>query len=908
MPDERIIGEHYRVEGVIGQGGMGTVYRGVDMRTQLPVAIKELKQELIKVGSDTVQRFGREAEALRKLNHPNIVKVLASVEEAGHYYIVMEYVSGGALDDLLQETPQLPVDRVLDIALDLADALTRAHRLKIIHRDIKPANVLVREDGSPLLTDFGVARIGNTTRMTEVGVVVGTLAYLPPEALRGEAVDERLDIWAFGVMLYEMVAGIHPFYSEATGALLMNILNQPAPDLFHYRSDIPWTLMGLIYWMLEKDPAARPVSVRLIGAMLENIMSGTAIPLEWFGDKGRTPPLDSGTPRPNPEEAMRAVMEYTTASFRLESGKSPTPEPTDAVTVVDVVAEPPPLASPTGTLTGIVDGPATNRGLTLPVLPARRVSIWLVWTLAVGLAGLALLVLIVQPKPVILTDPSTSVPATEVIFVEPVGENEGMALVAQFEHISGEERDASRFIVENLKRVIEEDTPYSDVRIRVYPAVIRDADTALRVAEEFGATVIIWGSYDVDGITANIQLGSLAKSPNLMFERTEIEKILNVQVTTPNERRETLAYNVIAMFNGLASFNGDAFAIGRNLLVLKSLPDTPATVQGNSIAARYHRFIRSYIDDPATSIAEVTEAVRLDANNPMLYAARALAYQRLGEMDKSRQDTETAERFAGKDWVSALMLHVTDAFFIMSDYPQAYDYLDQLMEKRPDDWYPLAFRGIASYMMGDYTAAEADFRASIALKPEINFPYTFAIAVSLRRGDVLAVQALFKEVLERFPDPTLAENILKVTLNSAAATSPLVSMSSAFGNVTLRRWEDVLANTQPAVDMNMDLADPYFLRGIAYCNLKQYKEAEASYTRALEIDDSFSLVYLMRADVRQKQQNLIGAATDLTTAMSRPEMRWLQPAFTLDKLGDIDCKSFLDMDFADLMGTAEATP
>src|SRR5262249_41713700 len=156
---------------VIAAGGMGTVYRGIDRLSGQPVAIKQLKPELLTEDPSLLERFAREGEVLAALNHPNIVRYLTRIEANQQNYLILEYVAGGSLADLLKTQPQLPLERVLSIALELADALSRAHHLKIIHRDIKPANVLLALDGTPRLTDFGVARIG-ISDITRTGQVV----------------------------------------------------------------------------------------------------------------------------------------------------------------------------------------------------------------------------------------------------------------------------------------------------------------------------------------------------------------------------------------------------------------------------------------------------------------------------------------------------------------------------------------------------------------------------------------------------------------------------------------------------------------------------------------------------------------------------------------------------------------
>jgi serine/threonine-protein kinase len=279
--------DSYEIQEEIGAGGMGMVYRGRDTLTGQTVAIKSLKPKLVSGGPTTLARFEREWEALRQLNHPNIVKMLAMLQQEGQHYIVMEYVAGGSLYDRLRARPQLPIPVALKIAIKLADALTRAHYLKIIHRDLKPANVLLAEDGTAHLTDFGVAHFGAKERVTETGTMVGTLDYLSPDVLNGEEVDARSDIWAFGVMLYEMVAGQRPFQVATVVGVITAILMEPIPNLETVRPDAPLALVDLIYRMLEKDRHARVQSVRLVGAELEAIMLGLASGISTGSTPGR---------------------------------------------------------------------------------------------------------------------------------------------------------------------------------------------------------------------------------------------------------------------------------------------------------------------------------------------------------------------------------------------------------------------------------------------------------------------------------------------------------------------------------------------------------------------------------------------------------------------------------------------
>jgi serine/threonine protein kinase/tetratricopeptide (TPR) repeat protein len=269
---------------------MGKLYRGQDTQTGEAVAVKALKPEIMDGNPELVARFIREGEALRQLDHPNIVKMLAAVFGDGRHYLIMEYVSGGDLRQLLEREAPLPIPRIIEMGLDLADALTRAHRLDIIHRDLKPANILIAADGTPRLTDFGVAHGVDKERLTGPRTIIGTLDYLSPEVLKGETLDARADIWAFGVLLYEMLVGEPPFAGTNTAALLTAILNQPIPDLEQLRPDIPVALVDLIYRMLEKDRHARIASIRHAGAALEDILHDRA---------GPPAPKRFETPRPD---------------------------------------------------------------------------------------------------------------------------------------------------------------------------------------------------------------------------------------------------------------------------------------------------------------------------------------------------------------------------------------------------------------------------------------------------------------------------------------------------------------------------------------------------------------------------------------------------------------------------------
>lgn len=269
--EKEIIAGRYEIGPAIGAGTTGTVYRGHDLQSKEPVAIKVLHTDILLNAPELLERFRREGEALRRLEHPNIVKVISTVEENGQHYLIMEYVAGGSLATKLQQQTTLPVDQTIALSLELADALTRAHHLNILHRDIKPGNILLSEDGTPRLTDFGLARLSNSPSITTTGSMIGTPYYLSPEACYQQDVDERTDIWSFGVVIFEMITGRRPFVGDTMFDVAYAIKNLPIPEWALQREDIPPSLAELISGMLRKDRPARIGSARQVGVELEKI-------------------------------------------------------------------------------------------------------------------------------------------------------------------------------------------------------------------------------------------------------------------------------------------------------------------------------------------------------------------------------------------------------------------------------------------------------------------------------------------------------------------------------------------------------------------------------------------------------------------------------------------------------------
>jgi serine/threonine-protein kinase len=300
MEPGSLLHERYRIEGMLGKGGMGAVYVAYDQTLQLRVAVKEN----LSVSPDSERQFHREASLLASLRHPNLPRVTDHFILEGRQYLVMDFIEGEDLHSRSQRQPST-VDEVLRWADALCDALTYLHTRQppIIHRDIKPANVRLLEDGSVKIMDFGIARSLETeSRLTQTGVALGTAGYLAPEQLSGKPLDQRTDLFSLGVLAYEMVTGQRPFAGPNLSNVIYQILNQEPVPAGERNPACPDALSHAIMKALAKDPDDRYRTVREFGQALKEVLGAlprtgesrrqettTAILRDELGKLTRTP-------------------------------------------------------------------------------------------------------------------------------------------------------------------------------------------------------------------------------------------------------------------------------------------------------------------------------------------------------------------------------------------------------------------------------------------------------------------------------------------------------------------------------------------------------------------------------------------------------------------------------------------
>ena len=264
---KNVIADRYEVVSHIGQGGMADVFLAVDTILNRQVAIKILRADL-STDAVSILRFEREAQAAAALAHPNIVEIYDVGDYKGHHYIVMEYVTGKTLKQVIRSRGPLVNEEAVDIMKQLCSAISEAHSRGIIHRDIKPQNVIVKADGSIKILDFGIATAKGSMQLTQANNVMGSVHYLAPELAKGEAASPQSDIYALGIVLYEMLAGDVPFKADQAVQIALKHMREPVPDVRLINVSVPQSIANVITRATAKDPNNRYGSCR---EMLQDI-------------------------------------------------------------------------------------------------------------------------------------------------------------------------------------------------------------------------------------------------------------------------------------------------------------------------------------------------------------------------------------------------------------------------------------------------------------------------------------------------------------------------------------------------------------------------------------------------------------------------------------------------------------
>src|SRR5205809_420498 len=276
MADQKVLAGRYELEEVLGHGGMAEVFLGTDRVLGRRIAVKILSDRFARDNS-FVTRFRREAQSAAALNHPNVVSVFDTGSDDGTHFIVMEYVQGKTLSQMLRDGAPLMPERAVEIARGVADALSFAHRAGIVHRDVKPGNIMLTTTGDVKVMDFGIARATSSESLTQTATVLGTATYFSPEQAQGDPVDARSDIYSLGVVMYEMLTGTPPFAGDTPVAIAYKHVKEDPVPPSSLNSDIPEGLNAIVLKCLAKDPDDRYQSVEDLLSDLRRFRAGLPV-------------------------------------------------------------------------------------------------------------------------------------------------------------------------------------------------------------------------------------------------------------------------------------------------------------------------------------------------------------------------------------------------------------------------------------------------------------------------------------------------------------------------------------------------------------------------------------------------------------------------------------------------------
>lgn len=299
----KIICNRYKILDHLGTGGMATVWLGYDTILDRQVAIKTFKIDAN--DEDAVKRFNREAKAVTSLSHPNIVSIYDVENEGEFYYLILEYVRGMTLKDYMIKNPRIPIETIVHIAKQIASGLSHAHQNGIIHRDIKPQNILMNDNLTCKITDFGIARAYGDTTLTQTNQMLGTVYYLSPEQARGNVATAQSDIYSLGILIFEMITGQIPFKGESAVAIALKHLQEELPDIDKYRENVPQSVKNIVLKATMKNPNERYISSKELfedlstvlnpERLYENKYTGFKIPAQPANNYNETQYIDNSS-------------------------------------------------------------------------------------------------------------------------------------------------------------------------------------------------------------------------------------------------------------------------------------------------------------------------------------------------------------------------------------------------------------------------------------------------------------------------------------------------------------------------------------------------------------------------------------------------------------------------------------
>jgi serine/threonine protein kinase/tetratricopeptide (TPR) repeat protein len=662
---------HYQIKEKLGEGGMGIVYKARDLKLDRLVALKFLPPHLTR-SEEEKQRFIHEAKAASALDHPNICNIHEiDTTEDGQLFISMSYYEGETLNKQFKCEKLLPLTKAIDFAIQITQGLTEAHVSHIIHRDLKPANIMITSKGEVKILDFGLAKKAGQTRITKESTTLGTVAYMSPEQTKGEAVDQRSDIWSLGVILYEMVTGQVPFKADYEQAVMYSILNEEPQPVTALRTGIPIELELIISKCLEKDPARRYQRAEELIVDLQR--------LKKKSDKSSLPAPSGIIPR---KKGKRTIF-YTISGILLTIF---------IILLIQYVFLP--LQQPTSD---------SDRKM-LVVLPFENLG---------------------PVEDAYFTDGITD----EITGRLGTIQNIGVISRNSASHYAGKIWDTKEVGKDlNVEYIIAgtvrwSHSPEEVDRVRVTPRLIRVSDDielwaepfdrkvddifdiqseiAMNVAERLGITlgkseqrfVEESPTKDIEAYQAFLQGRHYARSPHFTVKNW-MQVIYSYQRAVELDSTFAIAYAELAGAHARLYFlrhdmSKERFNLAKEAAdqAEKLAPDAPEVLLA---LGYYHLWAQR---DSEQALRKWTLAEKGLHNDPRILEAKANLYETQGRWDEAIQAIEKASRFSPRD--ASLTTHLAFYYWVTRQYPQSIEKCNEAIALAPNENWPYLYKAFA---------------------------------------------------------------------------------------------------------------------------------------------------------------------------------------------------------------------
>ncbi len=822
----------YEITGLIGGGGMATVYRARQPRLKRDVAVKVMLPAL---AADVTfqERFEREAQASANMRHPNILTVYDYGEtDDGQLYLVVDYVRRGTLRKWLEEatfsqqagesagTP-VSLEETVEIVAQVAEALDYAHRQGVIHRDVKPNNILLTRDGRPLLADFGLVKpIQGDRRLTASGVMLGTPDYVAPEQAQGLEVDGRADIYALGVMLFEMLTGRHPYSGESPVSIMIKHVSEPMPRPSELNPDVSLLLDEVVAKATAKSPDERyqragDMARALRVALVPGVTPG-------LGVQQLTPP-DSAAPLPTPHRPS------------VHKGEPTSP-----------VAAPVPASS--------TPLPSRDYGRLAP-LAQTRVRVALVFL------ALALAAALVLPSAL-----SRDGDKEELAGVVPMAQpGETMILIAQFKAQEGSEHfDVSQRIYaklsDDLRQLGEKD-------VTVYQAhqVIESSEAAIALGRQYGATTVIWGYYDDIGISPNIEaVGTMEDNPlSVGLEYFNLEAV-NFKLYIAKDLPEELSFLTAISLLQISVLQGRLDKITTYLTMAeRNLPADPQFRSGGDMVYFIQALMAFLLGDMERALEQMNQAIAINSDEALFYTTRGNIYAQMGETDQALADYDSALELDAGYMFAYVMKGM--ALWQVGDLETARSLYDQAIEMEPGNLLAYYARAILSFEMGDLTLALADWERVKEIDPVDTYLPIFRGLVYEKMGQREQAQADYAQAREQSVPPNAS--IQYVRFAAGEHIPPYSYLFECAAYEAQEKIEQALASCDKALEANPAYFDALWKRGQLHAASGDLQAAMSDYDSAIQDDQRWPWVYFLRAQARIELGQADEAQADLARAL-----------------------------------------